>query len=282
MTQFQTFLISILRLAVWLALLAVIFVPLERFFALHSHKLLRKGIGVDLCYYFLSSLLPALILSAPVALLAWSVRQILPGSVFAFTASLPLWLRAGLAFVVGEIGFYWGHRWSHEIPLLWRFHSIHHSAEDLDFLVNTRAHPVDMVFGRFCGIVPMYVLGLAGPTSAAGGSGLPVLVTVVGTISSPKFHHWHHTKTGAIDHNYASTLPWLDRLFGTHHLPKAWPESYGIEAEVPATLLGQLAYPMLPPAGKASERAGEESAPLLMPSAGVTAEPVAEPTRVRE
>ena len=70
--------------------------------------------------------------------------------------------------MAGEIGYYWGHRWSHEIPFLWRFHSIHHSAEEIDFLVNTRAHPFDMVFGRFCGLVPMYVLGLGGPVGPVG------------------------------------------------------------------------------------------------------------------
>jgi hypothetical protein len=46
------------RLSMWLAVFAAIFVPIERVFALHSQKIFRKGIAVDLGYYFISGLLP--------------------------------------------------------------------------------------------------------------------------------------------------------------------------------------------------------------------------------
>jgi sterol desaturase/sphingolipid hydroxylase (fatty acid hydroxylase superfamily) len=200
----------------------------------------------------------------PVGLLAWTVHRAVPGCILAATAVLPLWARALAGLVAREIGYDWGHRLSHEIPFLWRFHSIHHSAEHVDFLVNTRAHPVDMVFSRFCGLVPMYVLGLAGPVGASG-STVPVLVALIGTVwgffihanlrwrfgplewlvSTPAFHHWHHTRNGPINRNYASTLPWIDRIFGTHHLPREeWPAAYGIEAKLPDSLTGQLLYPL--------------------------------------
>ncbi len=260
----HAFLISVVRLSLWLTILVVIFVPLEHLFAAHPQKVLRKGIGVDLVYYFLSGLVPALLLSAPVGLLAWAVHHVVPGGILTATAALPLWARVLAGLVAGETGYYWGHRWSHEIPFLWRFHSIHHSAEEVDFLVNSRAHPVDMVFGRFCGLVPIYVLGLGGPVGTAG-SVVPVLVTLIGTvwgffihanlrwrfgplewlISTPAFHHWHHTLNGPINRNYASTLPWLDWIFGTRYLPRdAWPSAYGIEAKLPDSLAGQLAYPL--------------------------------------
>lgn len=265
MTQLLAFLSNIVRLSAWLALLVLVFVPLERLFAVHRHKVLRQGVWTDLCYYFINSLVPAALLSFPAALLASTVRHFAPHGLLAFAASLPFWGRALAAFAVGEIGYYWGHRWSHEIPFLWRFHSVHHSAEEMDFLVNTRAHPLDMVFSRLCELVPIYALGLAGPAGVNGGATMLVVV-MIGTLwgflihanvqlnlgplalllSSPKFHHWHHTRTGPIDRNYASMFPWLDRLFGTYYVPAEWPESYGIEAEMPATLIDQLSYPFLP------------------------------------
>jgi sterol desaturase/sphingolipid hydroxylase (fatty acid hydroxylase superfamily) len=264
--QFHAMLITILRLCAWLAALVVIFVPLEHLFAIHPQKILRKGIGADLGYFFISSLLPIAVLGAPIGVLAWIIHLAIPEKFLAITASCPLWLKAIVALIAAEIGYYWGHRLSHEIPFLWRFHSIHHSAEEVDFLVNTRAHPVDLVFGRFCALVPIYLLGLGGP-KISGGTLVPVLATLITTtwgffihanlrfrfgplewlISTPAFHHWHHTLSGPINRNYASTLPWLDRVFGTHYLPKEWPTAYGTEDKLPDSLTDQLFYPLHKP-----------------------------------
>jgi hypothetical protein len=41
-------------------------------------------------------------------------------------------------------------------------------------------------------------------------------------------------------------FPWLDRIFGTHYLPKEWPERYGIEEPMPHTLAGQFVQPFVP------------------------------------
>ena len=261
--QVYQFLTDVYRLSIWLTILTVIFVPLERLFAAHPQKIFRKQIVTDLGYYFLSSLLPAVLLGYPIALLSWSVHQAIPETLLQTMATLPLWAKTIIGLVATEVGYYWGHRLSHEIPFLWKFHSIHHSAEQIDYLVNTRAHPIDMVFGRFCGLIPIYVLGLGGPTSAKD-SLVPVIVTLIGTIwgffihanlkwrfgplewliSTPAFHHWHHTKT-PINRNYASTLPWIDVIFGTFYLPsREFPTAYGIRAKMPDSLVDQLFYPL--------------------------------------
>jgi sterol desaturase/sphingolipid hydroxylase (fatty acid hydroxylase superfamily) len=262
------FAVDILRLSLWLVLLLAIFVPVERIWALQPRRLFRKAFGTDLVYYFLSGFAPKFLLTLPLTLLAAVLHRTVPAGFYLSMAGIPVWLRIPAALVVGEVGSYWGHRWSHEIPFLWRFHSLHHSAEEIDWLVNTRAHPVDLFFVRFCGLVPMYVLGLAQPTANQFDLA-PLLVTLVGTawgffihanvtwrlgwlewmVSSPAFHHWHHTNDGPdkINKNYSAMLPWVDRIFGTFYLPaRQWPVRYGIDAATPTGLPEQLVGPLFP------------------------------------
>src|SRR5690348_914316 len=93
---------QVLRLCVWLTLLTLIFAPLERLFALHTQKVFRKAILTDLGYYFLSSLMPTLLLSAPLALIAWGVHRSIPSAIASAVTAWPTWLRVASALVVGD------------------------------------------------------------------------------------------------------------------------------------------------------------------------------------
>ncbi|WP_216855968.1 sterol desaturase family protein [Acidisphaera sp. S103] len=264
----RSFLLNLAHASAWLLLLAVIFLPLEWLFALHPRKFFRKGLGQDIGYYFLNSLVPGLLLATPLALVAVGVHHFVPYRFQAAVAAWPLWQRILVGLVVGEIGFYWGHRWAHEIPFLWRFHSIHHAPEHVYFLISSRAHPIDNVFIKLCGLIPAYILGVASPLTPTG-SLVPVFIVLVATmwgffihsnlrwrlgplgwiISTPAFHHWHHTLADHRDRNYASMLPWMDRIFGTYYVPRnQWPSAYGIEDKLPRSLAGQLLHPLQQPA----------------------------------
>ncbi|HSI13581.1 MAG TPA: sterol desaturase family protein [Chthoniobacter sp.] len=260
---------NVAQLIAWLALLVAIFVPLERLCALHPARIWRKQIGVDLAWYFINSLLPAVILSVPLAIVSRVLVAMNPLGYYSMVAAWPLWLKLLLTLMVNDIGAYWGHRALHASPRLWRFHAIHHSAEELDWLVNTRAHPFDMVFTRLSGLAPVYLLGFA---QSVGAHKDPVVLiaTIFGTvwtfflhanirarlgplewlISSPAFHHWHHTKDEHRDRNFAFVFPFIDRIFGTAWLPKYWPPSYGIDEKVSPTLAGQFFDPLEPASTK--------------------------------
>jgi sterol desaturase/sphingolipid hydroxylase (fatty acid hydroxylase superfamily) len=234
--------------------------------ALHPQKVFRKEIGVDIGYYFLNSLAVAFALAGPLSIVAMVVRHAIPSGVIATTAAWPFWLRACAALVAGEIGYYWGHRMTHEIPFLWRFRAVHHSAEHLDCLVSPRQHPIDVKFVRMCMLTPLLAFGLVNPMKMSDGL-IPAILLITGgmwnffvhanfrwrlgpiewLISTPGFHHWHHTNDRRRDCNYASMLPWVDRIFGTHFLPKQWPERYGIDEPMPSSLGRQLIQPLQPP-----------------------------------
>ena len=171
------------------------------------------------------------------------------------------------ALVVNEIGGYWGHRWSHEVPFLWRFHVIHHSAEEIDWLVTVKSHPFDIFFTRFCAMVPLYVVGLVQPFGNRVDY-VPAVITVVTMywayfihanlkwrfgwlewlISTPGFHHWHHTNDSpeVLNKNYAATFPWVDKCFGTLYLPGEWPAKYGSDTPIASGVAGQLLDPLSP------------------------------------
>lgn len=262
--------LEVLSLSAWLLLLSAIFVPLERLASIRHQAVFRPEIFTDLGYFWLNSIIVGLFLGTPMVILGAAVHQLIPSTLLAAIADLPAGVRLVLSLVVGEIGFYWGHRFTHEIPLLWRFHSIHHSARDIDFLTNTRAHPVDMVFPRIWGFIPVLALGLTGDSST-----ITLLVLVLGTlwgfvihanvrwrlgflehvITTPFFHHWHHANGAQRDRNYAAMFAFVDHLFGTYYRPDHWPASYGIDAPMPSTLGRQLIAPFLPARKATDQRA---------------------------
>lgn len=109
--------------------------------------------------------------------------------------------------------------------------------------------------------MPLYILGLGSVGPA--GSVVPVTVTLVGVVmgffvhanvhwrfgrlewvlATPVFHHWHHSRRDHINHNYAATFPFIDKMFGSLFLPRRYPTDYGTDHPVPPTITGQLLAP---------------------------------------
>ena len=135
-----------------------------------------------------------------------------------------LWVVAALAW---DFCYYWFHRYSHEISVLWAAHAVHHQSEDYNLSTALRQTSSGFLFGWIF-YVPLFLIGFP----------LEVLLTVnavnliyqfwvhtqvvrrMGPLDyvlvTPSNHRVHHAQNERyIDRNYGGMLILWDRLFGT-------------------------------------------------------------------
>jgi sterol desaturase/sphingolipid hydroxylase (fatty acid hydroxylase superfamily) len=240
-----------------LAILAVIFVPLERLFALHPRRVLRQGWRTDVVHYLVNGAALRIGLLVSVVVFGGVLRVFVPASLRNAVAASPSWVQLVAGLAIAIIGGYSGHRAAHEVPLLWRFHRVHHSIRQLDWLAANHLHPLDETFVRSVAVLPLYALGFGRISLGA----FVVVITLQAifihanvrmnfgplrwVIGTPQFHHWHHAREPqAYNSNYAGEFPFLDALFGTLYFPAdRWPAQYGVDDTEPEGYLRQLAWP---------------------------------------
>jgi sterol desaturase/sphingolipid hydroxylase (fatty acid hydroxylase superfamily) len=257
----------LVELVVGLASAAAIFVPLERLFRVRSQRVLRPGWRTDAVHFVFTRFLTqvaTVVVVAPFVVLA---HVVVPGGVGDAVTAQPGWLQVVELLALVDVGAYFGHRLAHRVPWWWRLHRIHHSSEQLDWLAAPRVHPIDTALIRSFGVVPAALLGFtAGPLGGAVAvltfSAVLVHANVRlsfgplrWVVTSPQFHHWHHSSdVAARDTNFSGLFPVVDLVFGTGHLPKgAWPERYGVDGPVPGGYVGQLVQPVRELAARPAE-----------------------------
>lgn len=170
---------------------------------------------------------------------------------------LPLWVQIVIFLLASDVLTYWIHRGFHGIHL-WKYHAVHHSSEDLEWISAARFHPVNIFLGTVAVDVALLLAGISpevmvvvGPFSVAYSAFVHAnLDWTLGpfkyVLASPVFHRWHHTGTDeGGDMNFASTFPAIDWLFGTFYMPEGKvPLHFGIDdKEFPEGFGNQMAYP---------------------------------------
>ena len=238
---------------------AAVFVPLERAFALRPEQgAFRRGWLTDTQYFFASHAL-AQVMSVAVLAPAVAVGAVLAvPAAHAAMQSLPWLVQFALCVLVADLAQYGVHRAFHAVPVLWRFHKVHHSVEAMDWLAGSRLHLVDVIATRGLVLLALLVAGFAESVVYAylalvsfhavfiHANFAPRAAWLERWIAMPRFHHWHHgIEAEARDVNFAVHLPVIDRWFGTYHVPDdRWPEGYGIAGErAPEGWLRQLVWP---------------------------------------
>ena len=257
--------VAIDRSAVFLVVvLFVLVVPFERLFPRHRQPVRRPGLRTDLAYAVAA---PAFTAVGTIVGLVVGIASLfwLPGLLLRpLVSMLPGIVRLVVGFALFDLTIYWLHRFSHEVPFLWRFHAVHHSTAHLDWISGVRNHPLDGAL-----LAPPFVLLAAAGFPLEFTGALTVVQVLTGLflhanvrwrwralqriVITPEFHHWHHSsEREAINTNYSVFLPLWDIAFGTYRVPAdRRPKQYGIGEPMPTGIINQLRYPLrdLPSAG---------------------------------
>lgn len=145
-----------------------------------------------------------------------------------------------VTFLVVDFAYYWYHRLSHEVPLLWAIHHAHHSSPWMNLTTAVRLNWI----GKFLSplfFAPLVLLGLPATfVTASLAIGLlyqfPLHTRAIdrlgrfeGTVlNTPSAHRVHHGSNARyIDRNYAGVFIIWDRLFGTYQ-PEDEQVRYGV------------------------------------------------------
>jgi sterol desaturase/sphingolipid hydroxylase (fatty acid hydroxylase superfamily) len=175
-----------------------------------------------------------------------------------------------VAYVVTDFLAYVTHVCHHRVPTLWRFHAVHHSQQRLNALADHRTHVGEVIAAALIVFIPSEILGLntaVATTLAFIGLYYSAMLhanirTNLGplrfVLMGPQPHRVHHSVLPKyFDHNYGTTLPWWDMIFGTYYWDvKVYPPTGITDTDFPlrepgnlnplkwvAVLGRQLAYP---------------------------------------
>jgi sterol desaturase/sphingolipid hydroxylase (fatty acid hydroxylase superfamily) len=242
-----------------LILMTIIFIPLELFFPKNREQTkFHEEWRTDLMYFAISHLFIqffGIVTQKPAVLFFGWIGM---DKVHAWVQGLPFIPALLLAFFSTDLFQYWAHRFFHTRVYLWRFHSIHHSTQNMDWLAGSRTHFIDIFFTRAMTFIPLYVLGFSTTVFNVYIIFIAIHAVLIHAntrinfgflkyiVTTPQYHHWHHCEDPKYyGHNFASIFPFIDILFGTYYLPgKEWPAGTGVhEAQYPKGFLKQSVYP---------------------------------------
>lgn len=196
---------------------------MERVRPAQRRPLVARGHRQDLLYAFLHIGLVLPLVGALSLTFAEVVRRTMPWLVLPRMGLVPRWLAIAVIFVAYDGCNWLIHLANHRSPMLWRFHELHHSQEDLNALTVFRTHPLINVSYLFA-LLPGTVLLANGAITTMLFVGYGCMVAMAHSNTnlgfgwldrvfvSPNYHRIHHRLNGAQDVNLAFTLTIWDQL----------------------------------------------------------------------
>ena len=177
--------------------------------------------------------------------------------------SWPYWTQLLTLFLIRDFIQYNVHQVLHRVPILWEFHKVHHSVEQLGFAAHLRFHWMETVVYRTLEYIPLAMIGFgindfiivhlfALSVGHFNHSNINVpLGPLKYILNNPQMHIWHHAYSTSWPRkygvNFGLTLSIWDYLFKTSHIPESGRDiELGFEdlEKFPQGFLKQAGYPL--------------------------------------
>lgn len=149
--------------------------------------------------------------------------------------SWAVWIQLLVMFIIRDFIQFWVHRLLHLSPVLWEFHKVHHSVEQMGFAAHLRYHWMETVVYRFIEYLPLAMIGFGIDDFFI----VHIISLSIGhfnhsnfsfnlgplkyIINNPAMHIWHHAhewpKNRKYGINFGISLSLWDYVFGTAVIP---------------------------------------------------------------
>jgi sterol desaturase/sphingolipid hydroxylase (fatty acid hydroxylase superfamily) len=207
-----------------------VFLVVERVWPAQRRPLVARGHRQDLLFTVVNATLLVPLVTALTLSFAAIVRASVPWIVLPHVDALPRWAAIAAIVVLMDACNWFVHRANHRVRMLWRFHELHHSQEDMSVLTVFRTHPLIHVSYLVAllptivllanGVMSTTVLVLYGSMVAFAHSNTRLGFGVLDRIFvSPNYHRIHHMVDGPQDVNLGFALTIWDQLGGRAVFP---------------------------------------------------------------
>jgi sterol desaturase/sphingolipid hydroxylase (fatty acid hydroxylase superfamily) len=146
---------------------------------------------------------------------------------------LPFLASCILSLLILDFAIYIQHILFHTLPILWRFHMVHHTDLDMDVTTGIRFHPLEIIISLFYKVAFIFLIGaspftiilfeiILNATSQFNHANVFIPLGIDRwlrwIIVTPDVHRIHHSVSmDETNSNFGFSVTWWDRLCGTFH-----------------------------------------------------------------
>ena len=235
-----------------------------------NQSVLRKDFWLDAFYMYFNFFIFYIILFAGLQETGdYLIQKLLKGigieNKFAIQVQkLNLFWKSLIALIVQDFTHWNVHRLLHRVPILWKFHKVHHSVKEMGFAAHLRYHWMEPVVYNSLKYIPLAIIGGFSAQDVAFVHFFNIAIGHLNhaninwnfgwlkyVLNNPRMHIWHHSKELPEERkygvNFGLTLSIWDYIFKTNYVPYSGRDielGFKGDEDFPKGFIQQEIYPL--------------------------------------